>query len=73
MTAIIIQFPVRHRCEPRAVVRVMSCGECGEALVVAGSHGWLHGSWRDAVEDAFAYAAANGPAAIQIETGGSNA
>jgi hypothetical protein len=70
MSAVILPFPVRHRREPRAVVRVMLAGPYGEALVVADEHGWLHGSWRDAVEDAVAYAVAYGPAAIQIETGG---
>jgi hypothetical protein len=48
----------------------MPAGAYGEALVVAGAHGWLHPCWRDAVEDAFAYAAANDPAAIQIEGDG---
>jgi hypothetical protein len=71
MSAQIIQFPVRYRPdEPRAVVCVMSCGEYGEALVVADGHGWLHACWRDAVNDAVAYAVTYGPASIQIEGDG---
>ena len=46
----------------------MPAGSYGEALTVAGDHGWLHPCWdASAVADAFAYAADYGPGAIQIE------
>lgn len=78
---IVIPFPVRQRrgmrasaCLPFVRIHVLPGDlEWHEWWTIAGSHGWLHGSWRDAVNDAVAYATAYGPAAIQIETGGHNA
>ena len=67
MTAIILQFP-RHRCRlyrqrppgrcPFNTVRVLRGDrEWNEWWTIAGSFGWLHGSWRDAVNEAVELAA----------------
>jgi hypothetical protein len=77
MSAIIIQFP-RHRCRseqfggqghdrdrgrrrPFNRVDVLR-GEDSEVWVIAGSAGWLHGSWTAAVDDAIEVAAGFGVA-----------
>jgi hypothetical protein len=59
MTAVILRFPIervlaRHRAEPRPRfdrVRVLP-GDDGEHWAIAGSFGWLHATWAEAVNDA---------------------
>lgn len=68
---IVIPLPGRHRCRPpgrRPFDRVhVIRGEGSEVWTIAGSTGWLHGSFGDAVNDAVEVAAGFGvPIAVEV-------
>jgi hypothetical protein len=59
MTAQVIPFPFERlqQFAPREIVRVVSVGSHGEHLVVSVNMGWLHPSWRSAINEAAEIAA----------------
>jgi len=74
MSAQIIQFPRPYRTRSSACrrpfdrIHVLPGDRAwSEWWTIAGSHGWLHASFADAVNDAAAYAADYGPLPIEID------
>ena len=48
MTAVVVRFPPRRL----RAIWILPLAESGCWLVLHGAHGWLHGDYNDALEDA---------------------